>query len=398
MSKITKTLLATAKEDLLKVIDKMDSLLGNIRNEIITNQQLIESNSVATKQELYIESEKMKKELDDYKVGNNRLKWMSASGTVTNTTTVSDEILTHLAYQGIDLALIVMVNINSKTDSVPVKMADSRVINAIVRAREFGVKVNMLKPHLGINWSDGTERYNLTPSDMDTMMNKWKDIVVSYAGICNSYNIPVLCIGCEQRGMTKPEYKHYWEDIVSECKGLYPDLLLTYACDSVEGVQYNTSCIFGLVDFIGLNLYPQWYKEVYKEGLTYKDIMPSAYSSYAPTGKGFKLIDRIKYLYTTYKKPVYITEIGVMPYADGLVNLKSEFAYDESAPRDYRVSAICYESIFNTLAKSPYVIGLSLWHTKHPFCYFDYTDASTGTSDAEEIVKQYVEGGDLVER
>ena len=398
MSKITKTLLVTAKEDLLKVIDKMDSLLGNIRNEIITNQQLIESNSVATKQELYIESEKIKKELDDYKVGNNRLKWMSASGTVTNTTTVSDEILTHLAYQGIDLALIVMVNINSKTDSVPVKMADSRVINAIVRAREFGVKVNMLKPHLGINWSDGTERYNLTPSDMDTMMNKWKDIVVSYAGICNSYNIPVLCIGCEQRGMTKPEYKHYWEDIVSECKGLYPDLLLTYACDSVEGVQYNTSCIFGLVDFIGLNLYPQWYKEVYKEGLTYKDIMPSAYSSYAPTGKGFKLIDRIKYLYTTYKKPVYITEIGVMPYADGLVNLKSEFAYDESAPRDYRVSAICYESIFNTLAKSPYVIGLSLWHTKHPFCYFDYTDASTGTSDAEEIVKQYVEGGDLVER
>ena len=398
MSKITKTLLVTAKEDLLKVIDKMDSLLGNIRNEIITNQQLIESNSVATKQELYIESEKIKKELDDYKVGNNRLKWMSASGTVTNTTTVSDEILTHLAYQGVDLALIVMVNINSKSDSVPVKMADSRVINAIVRAREFGVKVNMLKPHLGINWSDGTERYNLTPSDMDTMMNKWKDIVVSYAGICNSYNIPVLCIGCEQRGMTKPEYKHYWEDIVSECKGLYPDLLLTYACDSVEGVQYNTSCIFGLVDFIGLNLYPQWYKEVYKEGLTYKDIMPSAYSSYAPTGKGFKLIDRIKYLYTTYKKPVYITEIGVMPYADGLVNLKSEFAYDESAPRDYRVSAICYESIFNTLAKSPYVIGLSLWHTKHPFCYFDYTDASTGTSDAEEIVKQYVEGGDLVER
>lgn len=398
MSKITKTLLVTAKEDLLKVIDKMDSLLGNIRNEIITNQQLIESNSVATKQELYIESEKMKKELDDYKVGNNRLKWMSASGTVTNTTTVSDEILTHLAYQGIDLALIVMVNINSKTDSVPVKMADSRVINAIVRAREFGVKVNMLKPHLGINWSDGTERYNLTPSDIDTMMNKWKDIVVSYAGICNSYNIPVLCIGCEQRGMTKPEYKHYWEDIVGECKGLYPDLLLTYACDSVEGVQYNTSCIFGLVDFIGLNLYPQWYKEVYKEGLTYKDIMPSAYSSYAPTGKGFKLIDRIKYLYTTYKKPVYITEIGVMPYVDGLVNLKSEFAYDESAPRDYRVSAICYESIFNTLAKSPYVIGLSLWHTKHPFCYFDYTDASTGTSDAEEIVKQYVEGGDLVER
>ena len=398
MSKITKTLLVTAKEDLLKVIDKMDSLLGNIRNEIITNQQLIESNSVATKQELYIESEKIKKELDDYKVGNNRLKWMSASGTVTNTTTVSDEILTHLAYQGIDLALIVMVNINSKTDSVPVKMADSRVINAIVRAREFGVKVNMLKPHLGIDWSDGTERYNLTPSDMDTMMNKWKDIVVSYAGICNSYNIPVLCIGCEQREMTKPEYKHYWEDIVSECKGLYPDLLLTYACDSVEGVQYNTSCIFGLVDFIGLNLYPQWYKEVYKEGLTYKDIMPSAYSSYAPTGKGFKLIDRIKYLYTTYKKPIYITEIGVMPYADGLVNLKSEFAYDESAPRDYRVSAICYESIFNTLAKSPYVIGLSLWHTKHPFCYFDYTDASTGTSDAEEIVKQYVEGGDLVER
>lgn len=396
-NKVTKTLLTTAKEDLLEVIDQTSTLMENVKDEITRNQNLIANNAVATKNELQKTSEEILKELEDYKVGNNRLKWMSASGTVTNTTTVSDEILTHLAYQGVDLALIVMVNINSTTDSNPVKMDDSRVTGAIVRAREFGVKVNMLKPHLGINWSDGTERYNLTPSDMDIMMNKWKDIVVDYAGICHSYNIPVLCIGCEQRGMTKPEYKHYWEDIVSECKGLYPDLLLTYACDSVEGVQYNTSCIFGLVDFIGLNLYPQWYKEVYKEGIIYKDIMPSAYASYAPTGKGFKLMDRVKYLHETYGKFVYITEIGVMPYDDGLVYLKGSGAYDATAPRNYTINAIVYEAVFNTLAKSPHVIGLSLWHTKHPFCYFDYTDASTGTSDAEEIVKQYMEGGDLVE-
>lgn len=336
--------------------------------------------------------------LNDLEKGVNRLKWLSASNTLTNGAYPTDTVLSHLAYQGISQTLVVMVNITSNTDSNPVMMDNSRVTTAIDNAADKGISTVMLKPHLGIGWSDGTERYNLTPSDMATMLTKWKEILINYGKICVDNNIPVLCVGCEQRTMTTSAYKSYWEDIVNTLKELYPNLLLTYACDSVEGVQYDTSCIYTLekLDFIGLNLYPQWYKEVYNSNLTYKDIMPSAYSSYAPTGEGFRLIDRINYIKDVYNKDVYITEMGVMPFDDGLVTLKSQYAYDETAPKNYNVPAICYESVFNTFAKEKNVVGISLWHTKFPFSYFNVDSIEVGSSPAEEIIKKYIEGGDLV--
>lgn len=340
--------------------------------------------------------EKYTHRLNDLEKGVNRLKWLSASNTLTNGAYPTDTVLSHLAYQGISQTLVVMVNITSNTDSNPVMMDNSRVTTAIDNAADKGISTVMLKPHLGIGWSDGTERYNLTPSDMATMLTKWKEILINYGKICVDNNIPVLCVGCEQRTMTTSAYKSYWEDIVNTLKELYPTLLLTYACDSVEGVQYDTSCIFSLVDFIGLNLYPQWYKGLYDESLTYKDLMPSAYYSYAPTGEGFMLMNRIQYLYETYGKPVYITEMGVMPFDDGLISLKSENAYNTSALKNYNVPALVYEAMFNTYAKSPYVVGMSIWHTKFPFSYFDVDSIEVGSSPAEEIIKKYVEGGDLV--
>lgn len=343
--------------------------------------------------------EKYTHRLNDLEKGVNRLKWLSASNTLTNGSTPTDIVYQHLKYQGVDQTLIVMVNITSTTDSNPVMMDNSRVIAAIDNAKSKGVGTVMLKPHLGINWSDGTERYNLNPSDMGIMLNNWKAILLNYASICNSKNIPVLCIGCEQRTMTTQTYKNYWEEIVNSIKSEYPDLLLTYAADSVEGIQFNTSCIYTLsgLDYIGLNLYPQWYKREYSAELTYKDIMPSAYNSYAPTGEGFKMVDRINYIKDVYNKDVYITEIGVMPFDDGLVTLKSQYAYDETAPRNYNVPAICYESMFNTYAKNKNVVGMSIWHTKFPFCYFDVASSATGESLAEEVIKKYILGGDLVE-
>lgn len=344
--------------------------------------------------------EKYTHRLNDIQNEVSRIDWFSASNTLTNGSYPGDIILDHLAYQGTDQSLIVMVNITSNTDSNPVMMDNSRVKKAIDDATAKGVKTVMLKPHLGINWSDGTERYNLKPDDMTTMLMNWKAILLNYAKICNDNNIPVLCIGCEQRSMTVSAYAKIWQNIVDEIKIAYPKLKLTYAADSVEGVQYSTSCIYTLdgLDYIGLNLYPQWYKEEYNSNLTYRDIMPSAYYSYAPTGEGFKFNERINYIKETFNKDTYITEIGVMPFNDGLITLKSTNANDSTAERNYNVPAICYESVFNTLAKNQNVVGISLWHTKFPFSYFDTDGLELGESPAEEIVKKYVERGDLVER
>ena len=342
---------------------------------------------------------KYTKRLNDLERGiTHRLKWISASNTLTNGMYPSEAILNHLAYQGISQTLVIMVNIQDKTDSKPQMMDNLRVTTAIDNATAKGVQTVMLKPHLGIGWSDGTERYNLQPSDMIAMLANWKTILMNYAQICNEKGIPVLCIGCEQRTMTIAKYTEIWQDIVTSIKSQYPDLILTYAADSVEGIQKDESCIYVLngLDYIGLNLYPQWYKKPTPDGLTYRDLMPCAYNAYAPTKDGFHYIERAEYIYNTYGKKVYLTEIGVMPFDDGLVVLKSKYAENSAATRNYNVPALCYEAIFNTFAKCKYIDGIALWGTKFPFCYFEET-SDNGVSPAEEVIKNYIDGGDLVE-
>lgn len=338
------------------------------------------------------------KKIEETKNGVNRLSYLSTSNIISNTYTPTDLIYQHMKWQGINQALIIMVKMINSTDVNPTIMNDSRVINCIKKANSYGVKTVMLKPHLGVNWSDSTKRYNLDfGANTNEFLANWKTILLNYAEICNNNDIPVLCIGCEQAKMVTNKYKDSWDDIISSIKVAYPKLLLTYAFDSGSGIMNDDNCIFTSdIDFVGLNLYPRWYTEVYSNSLTYKDLMPSAYNSYAPWKNGFSFSDRISEIYNKFGKKTYITEIGLMPYDDGLVTLISEYADDKEAQRNYNVPALAYESIFNTFAKNPYVVGIALWATKHPFCYFDYESETITYSEAERVIKKYIEGGELV--
>lgn len=397
-------------EDILSTIPLVINIAETLKNDNAiesTNEFTALDSSLKSVQEWdgYFEEtsgrieEKYTNRLNDLKKGVHRLKWLSASNTLTNGMYPSDDILTHMAYMGIDQTLIVMVKIVDKYDSNPEMMDDTRVNTAIDNATAKGINTVMLKPHLGIKWSDGTERYNLAPSDMDTMLANWKTIILHYASICNIKGIPVLCIGCEQRTMTTITYKDTWQDIVTSVKAQFPNLILTYASDSVEGVQKEDSCIYTLdgLDYIGLNLYPHWWNYPSASGLTYRDLMPSLYNAYAPTKDGFHYADRSEYIYNKYGKKTYVTEIGVMPFDDGLVTLKSKYATDTKATRNYNVNAMCYEAVLNTLAKEKHIDGISFWGTKFPFSFFDETKVP-GESPAEKVIKKYIDGGDTVEQ
>lgn len=329
----------------------------------------------------------------------NKLSYFSTSNVISNTKTPTDFVYKHMQWQGIDQTLIIMVNMKNKTDTAPQMMDNTRITDCIMKAKSYGIKTVMLKPHLGINWSDSTKRYHLDLGDKtELFLTNWKAILLNYAEICNKNNIPVLCIGCEQSKMVVKKYKDNWDDIINTIKGMYPNLLLTYAFDSGSGMMSDDNCIFTSdIDFVGLNLYPQWYPKVYNDNLTYKDLMPSAYNAYAPWSNGYSFIQRIIDIYIKYNKEIYITEIGVMPYDDGLLTLISEYAENKEADRNYKVSAIVYESIFNTYAKNPYVKGIALWAMGHPFCYFDYDKENViNYSEAEEVIKKYISEGDLV--
>ena len=90
-----------------------------------------------------------------------KLDYFSISVNLSNDKSPTDNMYKHMQYQGIDQTLIVMVNINDTSDIEPKTMDKERVISCIDKANSYGIKTVMLKPHLGVNWSDGTKRYNI---------------------------------------------------------------------------------------------------------------------------------------------------------------------------------------------------------------------------------------------
>lgn len=321
----------------------------------------------------------------------NKLLYKTASVTTSGDTTFdsyqTNSLYQHLAYQGADMALVAMVNITSATDPAPVMMSDSKVIDCINMATTNGVKTVMLKPHLGVNWSDGFNRLNYNPSSYATFFDNWKTILLHYASMCDTYDIPVLCVGCEMQQTTVTDYASYWQDIYNTIKAQYPNLMLTYACNQTEWLRTDSG-IFANVDYIGLNVYLQLASKPYNSSMTWEDIAPAFYNSYDVIGSGISAIGTANFLSEKYNKPIFITEVGMIPLANGYIELLPS-GFDNPANYDYRIYAIMLQALFEVLKSSSNVVGVSIWHSCSAFSYWsDDTDIPNHLA-GEEIVKKY---------
>lgn len=345
-----------ALENSLKTINKYDSKIENLNFKLSEKAGLV-----------------------------NKLLYKTVSNTVKNeddSDLHTDNIYEHLKYQNANLVLVTMVNITSSTDSSPEMMKDDKIISYINKAKAHDVKTVMLKPHLGVNWQDSFNRTNFKPSDIQTFFENWTDILLHYAQLCNDYDIPILCVGCEQDKITTIEYKSNWNNIYNTIKAKYPNLLITYACNQLEWLK-DENAIFENVDFIGLNAYLQWSNTPYNSGITWQDIIPSFYTSYDVLDDGVQFMERVNFLSNRYNKKIFVTEIGVVPTPNGLITVVPK----DTTNINYSISALVYEALFNVALATPNIVGLSIWHIDSPFSYFDIT--STTHNQTEAIIKKY---------
>ena len=124
-----------------------------------------------------------------------KLKYHSVSTSISPRMEISDSALDHLGNIGATVTLCSMVNITSKTDSDP-QLEEGRINDTIVRIQAKDLKIDMLKPHLGINWSDGFYRGEYVPDSNIDFFNNWKRILQKCATICDTHNIPILWGKC----------------------------------------------------------------------------------------------------------------------------------------------------------------------------------------------------------
>lgn len=303
--------------------------------------------------------------LEDKILGINNLQYATVSTSVSPTERPSiDYDYNHIIYQGMDLVLCIMVNITENTDYTPKIMDNSRVETVIQDAIDKGIKIQMLKPHIGLNWSDGYNRKNYTPSNLDTFFTNWTNVLLNYATMCNKYNIPILCISCEMSKLTVNSNLSYWKNVYDTIKSQYPNLLLLHAPKTGDFNDPNCNKTWQYSDILGVNIYLSYtYKRFTndEEGLDIKDIAKGFYEDQ----RGNRMINNINTLSEKYDKPVFITEIGCMPWDDGLIDVRCE-----KKVQNWYVPKYLAESAVTYLCNNKHVIGFSWWHTNSPFNYY----------------------------
>jgi len=319
-------------------------------------------------------------------IARNYLKYKTVSTTVwgnggAHIPTVG--IYNHLAFQGADNTLVVMINIKGDTDANPVIFPDSIVNQACANATTANVKTTMINLHLGTNYSDGYGRKAYHP-DAATFFPNWKTICLHYAQMCTDNNIPILCIGCEQVQQTVDANYSYWADIVSAIRSQYPNLLLTYAAHDNEYKVDTPLKFWGLLDFIGFNMYFHYTNKLVSQNPTLDEIIQS-YD--APIFKGKSTMDLINMHANAFNKKIFITETGLMPKDRGLAR-----AYDPAnanGATTYDGTALAIKAVCDGLCQNHNVLGFSWWHVSPPFDYFNDTEVTS----AEQIMRDYLKGG-----
>lgn len=302
----------------------------------------------------------------------------------TGTTKPTVDYWQHISTQGAHATLCVMVGITSATDPNPTMIADSLFASTLADARASGVPIDMVKLHLGTQYSDGFNRGDYLPSDVNAYFTNWQTICLHYASLCVQNNIPILCIGCEQPNQTSSTYLTKWQTIINAIKAQYPTLLLTYAPKTWEFTTVDNQGLFGLLDIIGVNVYLSYSLTPLSVATPSLDDLCKAF--YGDRSQQ-NVIGTINQLANTYGKPFFITEIGCMPTDKGLSNV---------VPYDYQTQPTNYDSVywllkaaFTCLFRNRNVKGFAIWHAGAPFKYWD----ATYVTNAEQLMIDYVKGG-----
>lgn len=315
-----------------------------------------------------------------------KLKYHSVSVSISPRMNFSDKVLDRLKNIGASITLCNMVNIASKTDSNP-QLESNRITDAVTRIQNKGLKIDMLKPHLGVNWSDGFYRGEYVPDSNIDFFNNWKQILQKCATICDTHSIPILCIGCEQVQNTQAKFNDKWSTIVQELRQEHPKLLLTYAMAGEEHSKWQEREWMSQLDFVGLNVYPSYVsKEDTGDNISVEEVIEGFYYDHSGVDFGKRMHD----IYRHFNKPIFITEVGVMPQIDGLVRLIGK--HTGQTPQDFHVPALAMEAAFSGWMKDlEFVVGFAWWHIREPFEFFD--ESTSNLSEAEQVFKKYIKEG-----
>lgn len=411
--------IATAEEDLRNskksmqtVVDEFTSKMNDLTNRLETQattdqatldalEQKIKQDDLLTKGDIQAFEDAITakyQKLEDNvkaagaKVLNHQYEYMSMSIAIGNGVQGQSTFdNSYLACQNnlMDFTLIDRVDVQNETNFT---LTDENMMKyAIGKLQQNGRKIVMLKPHLFLasNWEP--YRGNYKPNDVSTFYTNWEKVLDRDAQLCIDNNIPVLCIEVEMNEVFADANYEYARTMIANLRNKYPKLKLTVANDKyfVSGYQR----IFDLVDFIGINIYPSFSSSVPTKT---NDISMAKAAEFMFNSD--RLAEKIDDVVLQFDKPILITEIGLYPFKEGLVQpqlqstIKTSDIVSGKAVPDFSVTALAMKAAINGLAYTPSVVGLTWFSAGAPMFFKDYyrDDLST-RNEAEKAWNQLCE-------
>jgi hypothetical protein len=220
---------------------------------------------------------------------------------------------------------------------------DDRVARTIREARRLGL-ATVLKPQL---WSHGTWTGDIAFADEAAFrqwMASYRLFILHHARLAEQEHADLLVIGTELGGLTSRQAA--WRELIRDVRRVWSGPL-TYAANWGEEVE--RIAFWNDLDYVGVNFY---YPLISKAGETPR----------AGSPRLRELERTLENLSKRHRRPVLFTEVGYAASASAALEPWKEF----NAPFDPQMQARCYEVVFQSFYRKPWLAGLSWWKWPSP--------------------------------
>jgi hypothetical protein len=220
---------------------------------------------------------------------------------------------------------------------------DDRVGRTIREARRLGL-ATVLKPQL---WSRGIWTGHIAFADeaaFHSWMAGYRRYILHYARLAELERADLLVIGTELGGLTGRQTE--WRALIRDVRRVFSGPL-TYA--SNWGEEVETIAFWKDLDYVGVNFY-------------YPLVTAAGEEPRAGSPRLKELETTLERLSKRHGKPILFTEVGYAASAAAALEPWKEF----NATLDPEMQARCYEVVFRSFYRRPWLAGLSWWKWPSP--------------------------------
>lgn len=223
--------------------------------------------------------------------------------------------------------------------------ADSGLAHTARLARRHGIHT-LLKPHLWLRargqWPGQVQMR--TAADWQQWFRSYSIFILHYARLAEQHHIEALCIGTELRHASV-EHEAEWRRLIGEIRQVYHGRL-TYAANWYQ--EYDQIRFWDALDFIGVQAYFPLTAQPHPDTATLRQ-------AWQPHLLALARVQQ------RYNKPVLFTEVGYRSIPTAAAAPWEWPDPRRPAPEDDSAQAACYEAMFRSCWRQPWLAGTFIW-------------------------------------